>query len=82
MRHGSTGATVQHGSIRATVQHGSTLGTLAWLPLWLCLGSALAEAQQRPLVTEDPETIGSGLVLIEGVRPAAKSVLSAFRADG
>ena len=23
-------------------------------------------AQQRPLVTEDPETIGSGLVLIEG----------------
>ena len=25
-----------------------------------------AEAQQRPLVTEDPETIGSGLVLIEG----------------
>src|SRR3954453_686283 len=25
-----------------------------------------AEAQQRPLVTEDPETIGAGLVLIEG----------------
>src|SRR3954462_13458488 len=25
-----------------------------------------AAAQQRPLVTEDPETIGSGLVLIEG----------------
>ena len=25
-----------------------------------------ASAQQRPLVTEDPETIGSGLVLIEG----------------
>jgi hypothetical protein len=25
-----------------------------------------AEAQQRPLVTEDPETIGSGLVLFEG----------------
>ena len=25
-----------------------------------------AEAQQRPLVTEDPETIGSGLVLLEG----------------
>jgi hypothetical protein len=25
-----------------------------------------ARAQQRPLVTEDPETIGSGLVLIEG----------------
>lgn len=28
-------------------------------------GSA-AVAQQRPLVTEDPETVGSGLVLIEG----------------
>ena len=25
-----------------------------------------AEAQQRPLVTEDPETIGSGLILLEG----------------
>lgn len=25
-----------------------------------------AEAQQRPLVTEDPETIGAGLVLLEG----------------
>jgi len=25
-----------------------------------------ASAQQRPLVTEDPETIGSGLILIEG----------------
>ena len=27
--------------------------------------AARADAQQRPLVTEDPETIGSGLVLIE-----------------
>lgn len=27
---------------------------------------ASASAQQRPLVTEDPETVGSGLVLIEG----------------
>src|SRR6185436_13917292 len=25
-----------------------------------------AHAQQRPLVTEDPETIGAGLVLLEG----------------
>ena len=25
-----------------------------------------AYAQQRPLVTEDPETIGAGLVLLEG----------------
>lgn len=31
---------------------------------FLLCGSAFA--QQRPLVTEDPETVGSGLVLIEG----------------
>jgi hypothetical protein len=30
----------------------------------LCAGPAVA--QQRPLVTEDPETIGAGLVLLEG----------------
>lgn len=29
------------------------------------LSGGRAEAQQRPLVTEDPETIGSGLVLLE-----------------
>jgi hypothetical protein len=29
------------------------------------LAAARVEAQQRPLVTEDPETVGSGLVLIE-----------------
>lgn len=29
-------------------------------------GAGVAAAQQRPLVTEDPETVGSGLVLIEG----------------
>lgn len=28
--------------------------------------SGTASAQQRPLVTEDPETIGAGLILIEG----------------
>jgi hypothetical protein len=33
--------------------------------LWLA-GAGVASAQQRPLVTEDPETIGSGLVLLEG----------------
>lgn len=33
----------------------------------VCLAAArAASAQQRPLVTEDPETIGAGLVLIEG----------------
>ena len=33
--------------------------------IWL-LGAGTAAAQQRPLVTEDPETIGAGLVLLEG----------------
>jgi hypothetical protein len=33
----------------------------------LAIAAAIpAEAQQRPLVTEDPETIGAGLVLVEG----------------
>ena len=36
------------------------------LALLLCLGvSAAASAQQRPLVTEDPETVGAGNILIE-----------------
>ena len=30
------------------------------------LTAVRADAQQRPLVTEDPETVGSGLVLLEG----------------
>jgi len=35
--------------------------------LFVCLvGPPSATAQQRPLVTEDPETIGAGLVLLEG----------------
>lgn len=35
--------------------------------LLVCLAVPLfASAQQRPLVTEDPETIGAGLLLIEG----------------
>ena len=38
---------------------------VAVLVVWLAAGS-IAFAQQRPLVTEDPETIGAGLVLIEG----------------
>ena len=34
---------------------------------WIILVCAVpASAQQRPLVTEDPETIGAGLVLLEG----------------
>jgi hypothetical protein len=34
------------------------VAVLAW--------TASAQAQQRPLITEDPETIGAGLVLLEG----------------
>ncbi len=30
------------------------------------MAASRAGAQQRPLVTEDPETIGAGLVLLEG----------------
>lgn len=38
---------------------------VAVVAMWV-VESSVASAQQRPLVTEDPETIGSGLVLIEG----------------
>ena len=34
--------------------------------VFLAACAAPAAAQQRPLVTEDPETIGSGLILLEG----------------
>jgi hypothetical protein len=37
--------------------------TLVWFALMVCAGTA--SAQQRPLVTEDPETVGAGNVLIE-----------------
>jgi hypothetical protein len=43
--------------LRPTVPAGLVLALLAW--------TAPAAAQQRPLVTEDPESIGSGLVLVE-----------------
>ena len=32
------------------------------------LSASPVSAQQRPLVTEDPETVGSGVMLIEGGR--------------
>ena len=34
--------------------------------LVLLLAAGTAHAQQRPLLTEDPETIGAGRVLVEG----------------
>jgi len=39
---------------------------IALLIALVLLVPALASAQQRPLVTEDPETVGAGNVLIEG----------------
>jgi len=40
--------------------------TLVWLFLvTLIANAAAAEAQQRPLVTEDPETVGAGRLLVE-----------------
>jgi hypothetical protein len=39
-----------------------------------CACSATAGAQQRPLLTEDPETIGAGLVLLEGGIDAQREV--------
>ena len=45
--------------------HRSRARLVACVALLIC-AAAPAQAQQRPLVTEDPETIGSGLVLVEG----------------
>jgi hypothetical protein len=42
--------------------------------------AASAEAQQRPLVTEDPETVGAGRVLIEGGLDYGRDIL--FPASG
>ena len=40
--------------------------TLSIVIVVVLLAAGSAWAQQRPLVTEDPETVGSGLVLLEG----------------
>ena len=40
--------------------------TLIAVLISLTLGATAAFAQQRPLVTEDPETVGAGRVLVEG----------------
>jgi hypothetical protein len=40
--------------------------TLLALIVCLLAAAGTAAAQQRPLVTEDPETVGTGIVLIEG----------------
>ena len=43
---------------------GRTARLAGWV-LGCCLAAAPATAQQRPLLTEDPEPVGDGLVLIE-----------------
>ncbi len=42
------------------------LKTLSPAALFVLVLASAASAQQRPLVTEDPETVGSGLILFEG----------------
>jgi len=52
-----------------SVVKGRPMKTARRIAVVLCamtISAANAVAQQRPLVTEDPETIGSGLVLVEG----------------
>jgi hypothetical protein len=44
------------------------------IALMWCACAATAGAQQRPLLTEDPETIGAGLVLVEGGIEAQRDV--------
>ena len=42
----------------------------------MCLMAAVpVAAQQRPLVTEDPEVVGAGMVLLEGGFDYARDVL-------
>ena len=55
--------------------HRTMLKTVVML-VALSLGAAMpVSAQQRPLVTEDPETIGSGLILFEGGFDVQRDVL-------
>lgn len=44
------------------------------MALMWCACAATVGAQQRPLLTEDPETIGAGLVLLEGGIEAQRDV--------
>jgi hypothetical protein len=54
---------------------------LGWLVLTASLFAGVpAAAQQRPLVTEDPEVIGAGLVLLEGGFDYSRDIL--FPASG
>lgn len=52
-----------------------TVRRLVWAPLVALLIATPASAQQRPLVTEDPEVIGAGLILLEGGFDYGRDVL-------
>jgi hypothetical protein len=54
--------------------------TIGWCVLAGLLAASPAAAQQRPLVTEDPEVIGAGLVLLEGGFDYSRDIL--FPASG
>ena len=47
------------------MRRGRSLSYAILAIFWLSL-PAVADAQQRPLLTEDPETVNAGLVLVEG----------------
>jgi hypothetical protein len=54
----------------------TTRRRLGWIALAAALSTAApAAAQQRPLVTEDPEVIGAGLVLLEGGFEISRDIL-------
>jgi hypothetical protein len=54
----------------------TTRRRLGWIVLAAALFTAApAAAQQRPLVTEDPEVIGAGLVLLEGGFEISRDIL-------
>lgn len=57
-----------------------TIRKLIWAALAAFLIATPAAAQQRPLVTEDPEVIGAGLILLEGGFDYGRDVL--FPASG
>ena len=49
---------------------------VGWAALAACvLTASPATAQQRPLVTEDPEVIGAGLILLEGGFDYSREIL-------
>jgi len=48
---------------------------LSFVLVALLLSASVARAQQRPLVTQDPETIGAGRILVEGGLDYGRDIL-------